>query len=90
VSGATPTMILSFLLVDTGELLKVKLKLDTFRPLVGEVRLTRPDLAAAIEDLSREQVMLRDGDTAAVAVAARVLLESKLVDDPALARLAEL
>jgi hypothetical protein len=90
VSSDTPTLQLTFLRPDTGDRFTVSLRLDTFRPLVGELRLARPDLAAAIEDLTLETITLRDGDTAALAVAARVLLESQLVEDPALERLAEL
>jgi len=77
-------------MADGGETLTVSLKLDSFRQLVGDVRLARPDLAAAIEDVIAETITLRDGDTAALAVAARILLESQLVEDPALERLAEL
>ena len=51
-AAESPTIQLTFLHVDTGDQFMVTLKLDTFRPLVGEVRLNRPDLAAAIEDVT--------------------------------------
>lgn len=89
-SSDTPALELNFLRADTGDHLTVSIKLDTFRPLIGEVRLARPDLAAAIEDITLATITLHDGDTAALAVAARVLLESDLVDDPALEKLAEM
>ncbi len=86
----TPTIQLNFVVADSGESVSVDLRLDTFRPLVGEVRINRPDLAAEIEDTTTDTIMLRDGDTAALAIAARVLRESLLLDDPALEQLAEL
>jgi hypothetical protein len=90
VAAESPTIQLTFLHADDGESVIVSLRLDTFRPLIGEVRLSRPDLAAAIEDVTRETIPLRDGDTGVLAIAARLLLESRLVDDPGLEHLARL
>jgi hypothetical protein len=90
VAARSPIIQLNFVYADTGDQFTVSLKLDSFRPLVGEVRLNHPDLAATIEDVSRETIPLRDGDVEALSIAARVLLESQLVDDPALEQLAEL
>ena len=72
----------------------IQLELDTFRPLVGELRLVRPKLAAAIEQAgfgyTEPLIELGDGDAATLSLAARVLRESLLLDDPALEQLAQL
>jgi hypothetical protein len=85
---------LTFRLPDSRRDVAVPLELETFRPLIGELRLTRPDLAARIEAAGRAAgspiIALRDGDLEALAVAARLLRESQLVTDPALQQLAAL
>ena len=72
----------------------VELQLETFRPLLGELRMSRPKLALAVEQAglgyAAPRVQLHDGDVSALAIAARVLRESLLLDDPALEQLAEL
>jgi hypothetical protein len=61
---------------------------------VGELRLAKPKLAAIVEQAGQGYtspvIELHDGDVAALAVAARILRESQLVDDTALEQLAEL
>jgi hypothetical protein len=90
----TSDPVIALTLRHDGRNIAVELQLETFRPLVGELRLSRPKLAAAVQQAGRgytaPSVDLHDGDVAAIAVAARVLRESLLLDDPALEQLAEL
>jgi hypothetical protein len=85
---------ITFRLPDRGLELDVQLADETFRPLIGELRLARPQLASRVEQTvlagSTSFVEVHDRDAAALAVAARVLLESRLVDDSALEHLAQL
>ena len=82
-----------FRMPDRGLELQVALDDATFRPLVGQIRVIRPDLADAVERSAIDEkliVELDDADVDALALAARVLRESQLVNDPELEKLAEL
>jgi len=79
---------------ERGLQLTVMLADETFRPLIGELRIASTQLADKLEQaaLNRDQQIteLDQRETGLVAVAARVLLESNLVDDPELEHLAQL
>ena len=73
--------------------LEFELADETFRPLIGELRIVSPLLAAKLEDavvVGTGALELDERDVEFVATAARVVAKGDLVHDPALDRLGQL
>jgi hypothetical protein len=84
---------LSFTMAERGVALDVELADETFRPLLGELRIASPLLASKVEDaaISHDPVIeLEEREIEFLATAATVLLKGGLIDDPELRVLAEL
>jgi hypothetical protein len=85
---------LTFRLPNSDQEIDVNLQLETFRPLLGELRDNNPALADAVELAGRGDssriVTLREGDDELLAIAARLVEEKHLIADPALETLATL
>jgi hypothetical protein len=85
---------LTFRLPNSDQEIDVSLQLETFRPLLGELRDNNPALADAIELAGRGEasrvVILREGDVELLVIAARLVEEKHLIADAALETLATL
>jgi hypothetical protein len=85
---------LTFRLPNSDREIDVSLQLETFRPLLGELRDNNPALADAIELAGRGEasrvVILREGDVELLVIAARLVEEKHLIADAALETLATL
>jgi hypothetical protein len=85
---------LTFRLPSSSREFDVELEPETFQRLLEELQYEDPGLADAVELAGRGEasrlVILREGDDELLAIAARVLQEKHLLDDPALATLASL
>jgi hypothetical protein len=76
-----------------GLLLDVSLQPETVTPLIGELRIVSPVLAAKVEDAVHQDVAdvwLDDEEVEFLAAAANVVRKSDRIDDSELDRITEL